>query len=1047
MKKKRKNIRSAVTALLLIAVLAIPSAVSVRAMDTKKDPIAGGAAEVYQSADDTKTYAKCDGSMDETAAGIQEQIDTLPDIKGFDSLTNDEKDAKKAEMKELYAAYMALSRSQRMAVDASRLFSTYLYSESLVYAPNEDDNEKYTLDDISYVTLSDEEKERFSSDLDSLPALYNVTDVNSIVLTEDGELTGNDICFTDEGASTFLSPAKIDALFDKVLDLSILYFTVDREQAGEFDYSRLQPLLYYFTSGINAYPRDVKEEDPSIPESLGLVMNAEAASSVGSITGYYTVNYSGDLTSRNPRCGVYTVSTNATGHRYTYAFCMQSSMNAPGGVGTNLTYENVVTNNVIKTILYYGFGGPGEMVDHDNNGYCETHYAIDWALNGSNSTNKTLAQAAYNLLYTNRDKSVASKVHAYYTGTGSSGAQQLVYASYFETTQNPIYQSTKYTAREALSPSLDIHIEKADADTGEKLAGAEFTVYMDGKKAGTVTTDEKGKGAYHWRGSAIYTAYQTSSAKRYCVNYDNLSAANKQAVNNNSAIYNNLSTAYNAAKNEVIAKANQALETLKTNTKHTWKVVETKAPAGYELNELYFEQTLDANVTAIEVDFTNVARSAYLKLQKSSGNASLTDGNDCYSLAGAEYGVYASEEDAKKDTDRVATLTTDENGNTDAAEVAVGEYWIKEVAASRGYMLCDGTDGAKDGIHYIYVETPGETYSVACAEPPANDSFSLILQKMDHDTGKPTAQGIASLKGAIFELTYYTNTDGTVSELPFKKWYFKTDENGYFDCSNAKYLLSAHTMKDGTVLSSDELFKDPANNIVYLLGTYQIREVVPPLYYQNAGYMKFHDDFNKKADVTEGLKMVLKQDENGKRPSIYDGDDLADGKMMAENLAINAYDTPEYGSITIYKRKADGSKAPLPGVTFKLAGSEEGDEYTATTDQDGRIVWDGLVAQNYIITEIKTADGLNLLKDNIEVTLPMEMTLDEIKKNGAAIDQAVYDEAAGTYCFYDLSFTIDNSATLDMPFTGGEQTRLYIILAIGIAIVAVGMGCCFRRRI
>jgi len=50
------------------------------------------------------------------------------------------------------------------------------------------------------------------------------------------------------------------------------------------------------------------------------------------------------------------------------------------------------------------------------------------------------------------------------------------------------------------------------------------------------------------------------------------------------------------------------------------------------------------------------------KLQKTSSNTSITDGNGNYSIAGATYGVFSD----KDCTKQLATLTTDENGNTDA---------------------------------------------------------------------------------------------------------------------------------------------------------------------------------------------------------------------------------------------------------------------------------------------------------------------------------------------------------------------------------------------
>ena len=48
-----------------------------------------------------------------------------------------------------------------------------------------------------------------------------------------------------------------------------------------------------------------------------------------------------------------------------------------------------------------------------------------------------------------------------------------------------------------------------------------------------------------------------------------------------------------------------------------------------------------------------------------SSNTSITDSNGNYSVAGATYGVFSD----KDCTKQLATLTTDENGNTDVVEV------------------------------------------------------------------------------------------------------------------------------------------------------------------------------------------------------------------------------------------------------------------------------------------------------------------------------------------------------------------------------------------
>ena len=63
-------------------------------------------------------------------------------------------------------------------------------------------------------------------------------------------------------------------------------------------------------------------------------------------------------------------------------------------------------------------------------------------------------------------------------------------------------------------------------------------------------------------------------------------------------------------------------------------------------------------------------------LDKVSSNPELTDGNGCYSLAGAVYGVYSDAACTKE----VARMTTDANGHAQADAVPLGTYWVQELS-------------------------------------------------------------------------------------------------------------------------------------------------------------------------------------------------------------------------------------------------------------------------------------------------------------------------------------------------------------------------------
>ena len=131
------------------------------------------------------------------------------------------------------------------------------------------------------------------------------------------------------------------------------------------------------------------------------------------------------------------------------------------------------------------------------------------------------------------------------------------------------------------------------------------------------------------------------------------------------------------------------------------------------------------------------------KLQKTSSNTSITDGNGNYSIAGATYGVFSD----KDCTKQLATLTTDENGNTDVAEVKAGTVYIKELSAPAGYKV--------DKTIYPLTIKAGETATLKVSDTPKVTDTLIELFKIDMETQKDNPQGNASLAGAEFTWKYY----------------------------------------------------------------------------------------------------------------------------------------------------------------------------------------------------------------------------------------------------------------------------------------------------
>ena len=136
------------------------------------------------------------------------------------------------------------------------------------------------------------------------------------------------------------------------------------------------------------------------------------------------------------------------------------------------------------------------------------------------------------------------------------------------------------------------------------------------------------------------------------------------------------------------------------------------------------------------------------KLQKTSSNASITDGNGNYSVAGATYGVFAD----KDCTKQLATLTTDENGNTDVVEVKAGTVYIKELSAPAGYK--------EDKTVYSLKVEAGKTATLKVSDTPKVTDTLIELFKIDMETQKDNLPAEAT-RTWVTKTIAETDIDGT----------------------------------------------------------------------------------------------------------------------------------------------------------------------------------------------------------------------------------------------------------------------------------------------
>lgn len=225
----------------------------------------------------------------------------------------------------------------------------------------------------------------------------------------------------------------------------------------------------------------------------------------------------------------------------------------------------------------------------------------------------------------------------------------------------------------------------------------------------------------------------------------------------------------------------------------------------------------------VKLTFPDVVK---LQLQKSSSNTELTAGNDCYSLNGAEYGIYTD----KACTRKIGSITTNASGYGSYSKYvdASASYYAKETKAPKGYEL--------DETVYTFVNSGKKAadgtkiYSFSCTDDPVNDPVGIILQKKNAITGETTSQGLG---GAVFSVSYYAqeidkdynvkpgDTAPALDSKNLKRtWYIVTNSNGYCDL-NKRFLAEGYN-------SDDFYFWENNPEPIVPIGTVVIREEKAP---------------------------------------------------------------------------------------------------------------------------------------------------------------------------------------------------------------------------
>ncbi len=333
-----------------------------------------------------------------------------------------------------------------------------------------------------------------------------------------------------------------------------------------------------------------------------------------------------------------------------------------------------------------------------------------------------------------------------------------------------------------------------------------------------------------------------------------------------------------------------------------------------------------------EIDWRVVA--GKLSIHKSSANPGITDGNDCYSLEGAEFTVYNAAGQS------MGVLRTNANGDTNTLELPEGTYTVRETKPPKGYLPSPDQQVTVRG---------GQQTTAQVSDQPVDDPISMMVGKYDGDkeyNANNLPQGSASLEGAEFTVEYFDTVDYDSYDAikkagvnPTRSWVVRTNEKGYASLS------------EQFVISGDELYHSLAGDVCLPRGSVAVYESKAP-----EGY-KLNSDVN-----------FQKIDEN-----------YATGGQITFNMP-EVPESVKRGGVSVQKLDSETGKTPQGGASL------EGIGFSIINDNENTVKVDGKTYAKGETVKVITTDAKGFATTGAD-TLPYgDYIIRETKTNGSYLN-------------------------------------------------------------
>lgn len=590
-------------------------------------------------------------------------------------------------------------------------------------------------------------------------------------------------------------------------------------------------------------------------------------------------------------------------------------------------------------------------------------------------------------------------------------------------------------------------IEKTDGKDGGALAGAEFTVAgSDGtpltfiKKGGryeaatgegassTIATDANGKAYITGLKFGNYAVKETKAPEGYVLKGDRHSIAISRQqtevtlrLKNDKAMYKVTAIKQDADKNgkllvgaeftlysaegAVVAKAVTGYDgtAVFEVPEGNYKLVETRAPAGYQLSgDFVREITVNAvqdSVGEFKYTFNNEKTSYSIEIHKH-------DSEDKQKkLAGAEFAVTDSRGFTK-------TVTTDASGKASITELPYDDYTIREIKAPKGYALSDKEYSVKktELVHGspVVIEAANKyilgsvTIKKVDHENPekllegakfnvTDENGSLLMWKAEGDVYTLDERGNSVITAGRVTLKDLPEGTYTLTEIDAPSGYAILDGSRTFTITEANMTapleIKVENLLRRTAVgfikvdkNNKELRLAGAEFTLYRMNGEKQGEVVATGVTNSNGLVTFTEltmgSYRaKETKAPKGYKLWnapidFTVDEYGKVS-------VGSTELKPEGLVYTAMitNTAEEKEITL-KKVSDTGEA-LTGATFRLSGEKS---YILTTGSDGTAKI-SLPYGDYILEEVIAPDGYVISSEK----QTMNLSDSGLKLNGKAV--------------------------------------------------------------